>query len=802
MMKQQNRKLSTSFLYPIVLTVFIILMLLTIYDAFDSRKRLVNELNANADYILNISTAAAADALWSYNDVSLYKIGDAISNYQEVAYVSIRNEKNEIVYVNKKNGQYYEDQNLYPGFVRAVYKDDIRLGEIRLGFTSYYLWQKVTYAILGGFIKIILVILCILLLILFLSRNITASLDNVAAGVKAFANGDRKSRILVKNNHEIRQLADRINHMFDVIVETDEKLKENYAILQNKEEVLRITEERYRYAVEGSNDAVWDWNLLTDEYYISLRGAQMIGLSENEEITLTLWSSFVHPEDSNQFEYFLDSFRQKPTSYHQIQFRMIGSKGDIHWVFCRGKGILDQNKQLIRISGFYTDITERKKAEEAINHLAYYDVLTGLPNRAMLYEHINKIFVEQHRLSSSGALIFLDLDDFKTINDTQGHMVGDQLLVSIAKSLEAEIDCDAIARIGGDEFVVVKKDCDINSANKISNDIISVIHEPRVINGHEFVVSCSMGIAIFPEDGTEIGTLLMKADSAMYQAKKQGKDQYKFYEQSINDQIVQKVKLQNEIRQGIANGEFILYYQPQVNMITGKIIGVEALARWQHPVQGLLPPSSFISLAEETGLIIPLGEAILRTACLQSAEWERKGFHNITMSVNISAKQINKKNIISDILSIIEETKMRPELLVLEITESIAMENIENTVEIIHCLQKKGISFSMDDFGTGYSSLNYLKSIPINHLKIDKHFVQSLNKQMFEEIVVKAIIEIAHSMELTVVAEGIETPEQREMLVKYHCDLAQGYYFSKPLPIQSVEEILLNRLPTSPLLGK
>lgn len=800
MMKQQDRKLSTSFLYPIVLTVFIILMLLTIYDAFDSRRRLIDELNANADHILDISAAAAADALWSYNDVSLYKIGDAISNYQEVAYVTIRNEKNEIVYEKRKRGQNYQEQNLYPEFVHGVFKEDIRLGEIRLGFTSYFLTQKVTYAILGGVIKIILVNLCILLLILFLSRNITASLDNVVEGVKAFAKGDRSSRIFVKNNHEIKQLADRINHMFDVIIDTDEKLKENYVTLQNKEEALRITEERYRYAVEGSNDAVWDYNLLTDEYYISLRGTQMIGLSENEEITLALWSSFVHPEDSSQFEYFLDSFRQKPASYHQIQFRMIGSKGDIHWVFCRGKGILDQNKQLVRISGFYTDITERKKAEEAINHLAYYDVLTGLPNRAMLYEHINKIFMEQHRMSSSGVLIFLDLDDFKTINDTQGHMMGDQVLVSIAKDLEAEIKCDAIARIGGDEFVVVKKDCDIDTANKISNDIINIIREPRVINGHEFVVSCSMGIAIFPEDGTEIGTLLMKADSAMYQAKKQGKDQYKFYEQSINDQIVQKVKLQNEIRQGIANGEFVLYYQPQVNMITGSIIGVEALVRWLHPVLGVLPPSYFISIAEETGLIIPLGETILRTACRQSAEWEKSGYTNISMSVNISAKQINKKNIINDILRIIEETQMRPELLVLEITESIAMENIENTVEIIHCLKEKGISFSMDDFGTGYSSLNYLKNIPINHLKIDKQFVQSLHKQMFEEMVVKAIIEIAHSMKLIVVAEGIETLEQREILIKYRCDLAQGYYFSRPLPTQAVEAILRYNLPTAPVI--
>ena len=792
MRKQQNKKLSTSFLYPIIFTVFVILMLLTVYDAFYNRERLIGELKTNADRILNISAAAAADAFWNFNEVSLSKIGDSISSYDEVAFVNILNENNEVVYEVRKEGPNYQDDNLYPVFIRAVFKDDIKLGEIRLGFTTYYLTQKVRNAIIAGFAKTIIVIVCILLLILLLSRNITASLDNVADGVKVFANGDRSRRISVKNNKEIRQLADRINHMFDVIVQTDEELKVNYLALQNKEEALRITEERYRYAVEGSNDAVWDWNLLTDEYYISSRGAQMIGLSENEEINLSLWTSFVHPEDIGQFEYYLESFKQKTSSYRQIQFRMIGSKGDIHWVFCRGKGILDHNKQLIRISGFYTDITERKTAEEAINHLAYYDVLTGLPNRAMLYEHINKIFIEHNHAPSGGALIFLDLDDFKTINDTQGHMVGDQVLVSIANEFKEEIECDAIARIGGDEFVIVKKDCDINQVTQLTNEIINLIRMPKVVDGNEFNLSCSVGIAIFPEDGTEIGTLLMKADSAMYQAKKQGKDQFKFYEQSINDQMVKRLQLQNEIRQGIINKEFEMYYQPQVDMSNGKVIGVEALVRWLHPVLGLLMPGHFIGVAEETGLIIPLGEEILRIACHQSAKWEKQGYHDITMSVNISAKQINKKNIIQDILDIIEETQMRPELLVLEITESIAMENIDTTVEIINCLKEKGITFSMDDFGTGYSSLNYLKNIPVNHLKIDKQFVQSLDQRNFEEIVIKAIIEIAHSMNLLVVAEGIETLAQKEKLIQYQCDLAQGYYFSRPIPRQEVELILQN----------
>jgi len=454
-----------------------------------------------------------------------------------------------------------------------------------------------------------------------------------------------------------------------------------------------------------------------------------------------------------------------------------------------------QNKQLFRVSGFYTDITERIKAEECINRLAYYDVLTGLPNRAMLFVNLNKLLTNQDHPLSGGALIYLDLDDFKTINDTKGHTVGDQILISIARELEKGVICDTIARIGGDEFVIIKKNCDANQAGNLSNDIINLIRTPRTINGYEFNLSCSIGIAIFPEDGAEVDTLLMKADNAMYQAKDYGKDQFKFYEQSMNDQMVKKIELQKEMRQGIVNKEFVLYYQPQVEIETGKVIGVEALVRWQHPLQGLLPPISFIGLSEDTGLIIPLGEYILKTACQQSVEWERAGYKNISMSVNISAKQVNKKNIVQDILRIIEETHMRPELLILEITESIAMENIEHSIKVMESLIEKGVTFSLDDFGTGYSSLNYLKNIPISQLKIDKHFVQSLQKHNFEDVVVKAIIEIAHTLNLVIVAEGIETVEQKDSMAKYKCDLAQGYYYCRPIPNSEVESLLMNCLP-------
>ncbi len=790
----RGKRLSTAYIFPILTVIFVIPILLTLFNAYQNKARLSAELDNSAEQLMNMAVASATDALWTYNEDSLIQVCDAIAEYKTVAMVNILDENNSVIYGVNKRGNEYAASQLYPMITRSVMYDGTKIGEIHIVDTAYYLHKKVREKILSGFLETIVISFIIWLIVYFFTRNITAAIDNIDSGVKAFAEGDRDVRIYVNDNHEIRRLADRINIMFQRIVASDIMLHENYLKLQNKEEALKVSEERYRYAVEGSNDAIWDWNLETNEYYVSARGAEILGEADNKVLDLETWISYIHETDKYSYEHFLHSFECDPDSYQEIQFRVIDSKGDVRWLFCRGKGILNKKKKLLRVSGFYTDITERIRAEEAIQHLAYNDTLTGLPNRAMLYEQCDKIFAEERFPLQNGAIIFMDLDDFKTINDTKGHTFGDQVLINLAAELKGKIKYDAIARIGGDEFIFILEDCDIRLVNKTAKEIVSLVHAPRTVKDYEFVLSCSVGIAMFPEDGTEIETLLMKADSAMYQAKVEGKNRYKFYEQSINDEMVKKIKLQNEIRQGIINKEFVVYYQPQVNIATEKINGVEALVRWQHPKRGLVMPGDFIDLAEETGLIIPLGEYVLRTACRQSMEWERAGLTGIMMSVNISVKQINSLNIVQDILDIIDEVQMVPEHLILEITESVAMENISKTVDIMNRLREEGITFSLDDFGTGYSSLNYLKNIPINHLKIDKQFVQSLQRQTFEEVVVKSIIEIAHRMELTVVAEGIETLEQKEALASYYCDMAQGYYYSRPIPIQEMEALLTNGL--------
>ncbi|BCJ99060.1 bifunctional diguanylate cyclase/phosphodiesterase [Anaerocolumna chitinilytica] len=786
----RGKRLSTAYVFPILMVIFVIPMMLTLLNAYQNKERLTLELESSTEQLMNMAVASATDALWTYNDDSLVQICDAIADYKRVAIINIMDENNNVIYGVNKTGKEYDDKQLYPAFTRYVMYEGIKIGNIHIVVTAYYLHEMVREKIMFGFYETIIISFIIWFIVYIFTRNVTAAIDNIDSGVKAFAEGDRNVRIYVNDSHEIRRLADRINIMFQRIVASDIMLHENYLKLQTKEEDLKASEERYRYAVEGSNDAIWDWNLETNDYYVSARGAQMIGEADNKEIDLETWISHIHEKDRFSFEYYLHNFECDPDSYQEIQFRVINIKGDIKWLICRGKGILNKKNKLLRVSGFYTDITERIRAEEAIQQLAYFDTLTGLPNRVMLYEQGDKIFAEVKFHLKNGAIIFMDLDDFKTINDTKGHTFGDQVLKNLANELKEKIKYNAIARIGGDEFIFILEDCDYEQVKIIAKEIVNLVHAPRIIKDYEYLLSCSVGIAMFHEDGVDIETLLMKADSAMYQAKVEGKNRYKFYDQSINDEMVKKIKLRNEIRQGIINKEFVVYYQPQVNIVSGKISGVEALVRWRHPIRGLVMPGDFIDLAEETGLIIPLGEYVLRTACRQSMEWERAGLTGIMMSVNISVKQINSLNIVQDILDIIDETHMIPEHLILEITESVAMENISKTIDIMNQLREKGITFSLDDFGTGYSSLNYLKNIPINHLKIDKQFVQNLQRQTFEEVVVRSIIEIAHRMELTVVAEGIETLEQKEALTSYNCDIAQGYYYSKPIPHQEVESFI------------
>lgn len=425
------------------------------------------------------------------------------------------------------------------------------------------------------------------------------------------------------------------------------------------------------------------------------------------------------------------------------------------------------------------------QAEEKINHMAFHDALTGLANRRLFKQKFEDALIHAKKSSSEIGLLFLDLDRFKIINDSLGHSLGDILLQEVANRLKFTLDMkNTICRQGGDEFLILLEDASMDETIQVANRIIKSLAQPIRLKEHEVVITPSIGISRYPEHGSDPDTLIKNADIAMYDAKRQGKNNYQLYkfthEQVTSDQLV----IEQNLRKALENNEFVLHYQPQLDLRTGSISGVEALIRWQHPTLGFISPHRFVPLAEETGLIVPIGEWVLRTACLQNKAWQMAGFSSVAVSVNLSIRQFFKPDLISTIKGILEETGLEAQYLELEITESMTM-NIESAIQIIHELKHLGVKVAIDDFGTGYSSLNYLKKLPIDRLKIDQSFVRDIEKISNDRDIVATIITMGHNLKMRVIAEGVETEEQLQFLNNHGCDEVQGYLISKPIPSEA-----------------
>lgn len=434
----------------------------------------------------------------------------------------------------------------------------------------------------------------------------------------------------------------------------------------------------------------------------------------------------------------------------------------------------------------------QQKSQKKIFQLAYFDSLTDLPNRKY-FEDILPDFVEEvKKYNYKAALIYIDLDNFKVVNDTIGHALGDRLLKQIGHLIRKCLrHSDFVCRFEGDEFVILLPG--INN----KDDVISVVERiieslqiPFTSYEKKFYITASIGIAIYPDDSDDIYTIVKYATMAMNRAKENGKNGYCLFESHMNTKLLEKYKLEEDLRQALINQEFVLYYQPQIDLMTGEMVGVEALIRWMHPEKGCLSPLEFIPLAEETGLIVPIGEWVIRAACNQSVKWQKRGAKDLRISVNLSARQFQQPDLVDMITEIIEETGMDPKLLDLEITESVAMRDLELTKKVLGELREKKINISLDDFGTGYSSLNYLKQLPINTVKIDKTFVDNITNDINQQTIAKAVIDLSHNMELYVTAEGVETWEQFNFLKYQKCDKVQGYLFSMPLPLEEIEKII------------
>ncbi|WP_423409394.1 EAL domain-containing protein [Heyndrickxia sp. MSNUG] len=544
------------------------------------------------------------------------------------------------------------------------------------------------------------------------------------------------------------------------------------------------SEGRYRSLVEMSPDliAVYSRGKLD---YINGAGCKLFKAGSPAELVGQPISNLIPAEVLSEIktrELTIDENFEEKLWFEFKATQMDGKEIDVEM---SAMPILYEGRMAEQIVG--RDLTQRKKAEKTIKYMAYYDVLTGLPNRNMVRKHLNAALKNGDQ---ELAVLFLDLDRFKIINDTKGHRVGDLLLKVVASRLKNAVQGQGlVSRQGGDEFIILLKGLNKAQVIEVAERILGEFSEGIHVENQEFFVTPSIGISMAPVDGQDEETLIKHADTAMYLAKERGKNNFQFYTNQLHGLSSRKMELENGLRKALEQDQLVLHYQPQVNLETGKIIGVEALVRWQHPENGIISPGEFIPLAEETGLIVPLGKWVLQKASAQNKEWHDKGYSSIPISVNISVRQLQEDRFIDTVKQILDQTGLDPSYLDLEITESI-MQNSENTAMILNQLKELGVTLAIDDFGTGYSSLSLLKHLPIDKIKIDKSFVDDIIYHANQGAMVKTIIDMGHNLQFDVIAEGVEEQEQVAFLLRNGCMIGQGYHFSRPLPPEEMEDLL------------
>ncbi|MFO8085124.1 MAG: EAL domain-containing protein [Desulfobacterales bacterium] len=569
--------------------------------------------------------------------------------------------------------------------------------------------------------------------------------------------------------------------------------------LRQSEEALRISEERYALAAKGANDGLWDWDLHGGYVYFSDRWQSILGYDDmNVGHTVEDWFAHIHEDDLENVQVTLNTHLEGLTENFEHEHRVRHQKsGDYLWVLVRGIAIRDADGKPYRMAGSLSDITSRKKAEQQLIHNALYDTLTGLANRVLFSNRLSHALQRMNRRNDDKfALLFLDLDRFKLINDSFGHQIGDEILKTVARRLEMCVrPGDTVARLGGDEFVILLESVqDIHEAEKVVERVQTNFKEPIEVERQQSIyTSTSIGLVMGALTYERPEELLRDADTAMFRAKALGRGRHQKFDPSMHYHALAQLQLENDLRRSLKAKEFLIHYQPIISLATGRVTSLEALIRWQHPKKGLLLPDDFIWLAEDTGLIIQIGEWVLYKVCHQIRAWELAGLKDFRVAVNISTRQLVHKEFLNSLVHILHETNINPGKLELEITESVVMENFEIARSVLDRLRQLGVEISLDDFGTGYSSLSYLKNFPVNRLKIDKSFIEQGDSNEENRNLVNAIITLAHNISLDVVAEGVETREQLEWLKKISCQMGQGYLFAKPLNVEDVETFWLQK---------
>ncbi|MGI6084422.1 MAG: EAL domain-containing protein [Acetivibrionales bacterium] len=590
----------------------------------------------------------------------------------------------------------------------------------------------------------------------------------------------------VMSEIQLMEKHQELTEVYEKLAASEEELKEQLEELIKQKMLLQEKDERHNLIVDASNIGIWDWDVKNDTYFYSQKWYDILEIErdkiEGKEREYKI--DAVLEEDKKIPEKALLDYTNRKTTGYECEYRVKTPDGKIKWIYEAGKALFDRRGKVIKMAGAYFDITTKKESEERIHRLAFYDALTGLPNRSRLTEKYFEIADSPERKI---AIIIVDIDNFKLINDSYGHEIGDKLLVEVTNRLNS-IDAgnSYISRMAGDDFAIMVWDFESKSELiEIINKLIDNIEGMVLIENYYIVVSLNIGVSLCPDDANSFDILYKNADTAKHKADER-RAKYAFYDKDMNDAILERLNLQNSMKTALDKNEFILHYQPQYRAADRKIMGFEALVRWNSESMGMISPAKFIPIAEETHLIIPLGMWILEEAVKFIKKLYQRGYTHLIMSVNISAIQFIQKDFSENVIDLLRKYCLPPESLELEITESVMMQSMDNVLDNIKRVREVGIKIALDDFGTGYSSLNYLTKIPINTLKIDKTFIDDIGLKKERSLLIESIVGIGHRLGLSIVAEGVETEDQYIYLMERKCERIQGYFFSKPLPEDQV----------------
>ncbi len=589
---------------------------------------------------------------------------------------------------------------------------------------------------------------------------------------------------LIKSYQDLSSAHEEIASAYGQLAASEELLRQQYEETIKNQQWLMESEARYRLISEATNDAIWEeknaGRIFSDRWY------EITGYSKKDLENLGNWEVLIHPEDQARAHAIMMEHRENNTPYYQCEYRLKAKNGEYKWIQARGKALFDASGKPYCMAGSHTDITELKEYEKRLHYLAYHDQLTGLKNRVALTDMLDELINKNNK--NKIALLFVDVDNFKYVNDTMGHTFGDLILKELAKRLvQLHSNEASIYRLGGDEFIILVHSFEeTNQVDRMAVKILKELKKPIEIEGSSSFTTVSIGVSIFPEHGNSMDELFKNADIAVYKAKEAGKNKIMIYNEPMNEGVIERMSIEKNLRTALDNNEFELYYQPQLDIDEDRVSGFEALIRWRNAELGFVSPDKFIGIAEDTHLIIPIGEWVIRNASLFLKRLHQYGYTDLTMSVNVSILQLLQDDFVDIVTDTLELTKVNPKYMEIEVTESILMESYEAIAGKLKLLRARGIKIALDDFGKGYSSLHYLRHLPISTLKIDKTFIDTISTGGKNKSLIDLIIKMGRSMDLCVVAEGVETQEQLGYLIQHKCNKIQGYLFSKPLPENEV----------------